>query len=157
MPEEKIEKQDFWIDVWGKLFLRILDKAFVGQHRKDQIFMRANLVNKVLFIASDYNLFDKDLFYKKHLKKAICEKIDTRYINELSNSVNKIWNADRASWEYFIRKLVLFNPSIPESAKKDIEKRWKAWFLLEDNYKQTQKVVKRNELLKELEAFLKLI
>jgi hypothetical protein len=157
MPEEKIKKEDFWIDVWGKLFLKTLDEAFVKQDYKNQVFMRANLVNKVLFIASQYSLFDKDLFYKKHLKKAIYEKIDDYYVRELSNSVNKIWDAGRAAWEYFIRKIVLFNPSIPDSVKKDIEKRWRVWFLLEDNYKQTQRGVKRKELLKELEASLKIV
>ncbi len=157
MPGEEIKKEDFWIYVWDKLFLRVLDEAFVTQYYKDRMFMRVNIVNKVLSITSQYNLFNKDLFYKKHLKKAVCEKIDIYYVNGFSNSVNKIWDAGRAAWEYFMRKIVLFNPSIPDIAKKDIEKRWRVWFLLEDNYKQTQKVVKRKELLKELEASLKLI
>lgn len=156
MPELKLTKEDFWLSVWGGIFSIVLRKAFSDTAWKMNVYGRAELVNKVLFIAAQYNLFDQQSFFKL-VKQAACDKLDTTYVSTLSNSVNKIWDAGRAGREYFMRKFILFNPAIPNTIKKEFNKRWQAWFLLEDSYKQQQKTVKRSLLLKELKESIKLL
>jgi hypothetical protein len=157
LPEANISKERFWNEVWKKLFSIAFVAAYTQTGRKDTMYELTDLVNKILMIALNYELCNKENFFMESVKKVACAQLDAEYQSSFSNSVNKIWDAGRAFWEYFLRKMVLFNPAIPTNVQKVVEKRWRAWFLLEDQYKQTQKTVKRPGLLKEMEGILKLL
>ncbi|HEY0980000.1 MAG TPA: hypothetical protein VGE18_01170 [Candidatus Paceibacterota bacterium] len=157
IPSENTSKQEFWATVLSGLLKRISESMFAGRIDKDEVYDRAGIVNQVFLFASNYELVDKDVFLAKHVPEVFIEVLDAMYIGSLSNSVNKIWDAGRAADEYFLRKLVLFNPLIPQSVSSIIERRWRAWFLLEDQHKREHKVVKRKELLTQLDAVLALL
>jgi hypothetical protein len=157
MPSLNIDKQVFWGQIFKKLLPITIHDVFIKAYRKDDTYGKTNLVHKVIFILSQYDLVAQKRFFQNDLKEICCTVIDEMYIANFSNSVNKIWDAQRAAREYFIRKFILFNRIIPIGVKKAVEKRWQAWFLLEDFYKMEHKSFKRDELLSKMYEGLKLL
>jgi len=157
IPAENTSKQEFWAIVLSGLLKRISESMFKNYINKDEVYDRATMVNQIFLFASNYELVDNDVFLATNVPTVFNEVLDSIYVSSLSNSVNKIWDAGRAAHEYFLRKLVLFNPLVPLAVSAIFEKRWRAWFLLEDQHKLEHKVVKRKELLNQLDAVLALL
>ncbi len=157
MPSENTDKKEFWTMVLSGLLKMLSESIFNEKVSRDDAYGQANMVNRIFLIASGYGLVDDNAFFETNVPDVFCRILDDIYISSLSNSVNKIWDAGRAAREYFLRKLVLFNPLVPLSASSIIEKRWRAWFLLEDRHKIDCKPVKRKELIGQLDAVLALL
>lgn len=155
LPEANISKEIFWQETLSGM-TEILFEGIFGKptNFKGRLHNRANLLNKVLSIVSLYQLTKPEAFHKA-VRVRGCKVLDEMYARNFSNSVNKIWDAQRAGREYFLRKALLFNPLIPKVTQEAIDKRWQAWFLLEDKYKTDEKKVVRGKLLVELNLVLK--
>lgn len=157
IPEKKMTKDVFWAGALSTLLKRISESIFSPEIYKNHVYDRVMLANKIILIASNYGLVESALFLEQEIPWVFNKILDSIYVSSLSNSTNKIWDAQRAAREYFLRKLVLFNPLLPAGAIASVEKRWRAWFLLEDQHKIQSKPVKRDTLLQQVEEVMTLL
>ncbi len=154
LPNSKIKSSDFLHEslsgILKKYLYKIFSASLAGHYFKEDLFVGPDFINCIFRIVSTYKIIDSEKFFQDTVTTIACEALDDNYTRNLSNSKNKVWDSQRAARDYFLRKLLIFNPIIPSLSRNIINARWQAWFLLEDLYKSEEKRVDRKKLVSEM-------
>lgn len=154
IPDSGITKEVFlgesFIGILKKLSRTLFSGSFSRYNRGgNDVFIISDNIKILFKIILKLGLLDDNTF-SKALSSAVCESLDTVFTRSFSSSKTTVWNARRASLEYFIKQLYIFNKNVPKKIQKSLFKRWEAWFILEDRYKMENKKVHRKKLQDEM-------
>lgn len=151
IPSTDLNKKYFLGECFLGIFGQLFEDLFFGnfsRHQGDDAFIVSDNVKSLFRIVSNPELVDDD--FNGLLLTTVYDSLDAVYITTFSNSKSKVWDARRASLEYFIKQLYIFNDKILKKNQEALFRRWKAWFILEDFYKIKNKKVDRKKLQAEM-------
>lgn len=157
LPESNISREDFLGDSFDKIFGKLLFDNFneeASSWDKHDSFARPRIIQLIFKIVVENQIIDSKKFLSKSVIDQTCRVLDQIYRIYFSNAKSKIWESRRAAREYFLRKIILFNNILPQKSRDVVAKRWQAWFILEDHYKETSKKVDRKILINEMKEIL---
>ena len=112
LPSSNVKSGDFMHESFSGILKKCLHKIFsashVGSYSKEDAFEGPDFVNCIFRIVSSCELIDSGRFFRETVTTITCDVLDANYINGLLNSKNKIWDAQRAARDYFLRVVGFF-------------------------------------------------